>query len=371
MFKEIICMCTMKKVVPRAHSGLVPPPPGRKPPLPISHIAVLAIMAAVMLFVSPVQAATAGYATGTATPPVTLEPPVKDYKFIEPDSATDTEPGNMAITPVDTAGLVEKTGAVIKVSGLDKVYVDQGEIQGVKPDMPMIVYRMEPIRNMAGEVLDEEERVIGKLRIYEVRPRLSIGNVIQSSEDMKRGLFVRYWVEEERAVTAGDDKRCPKGMMFDGGGPFVFLPGNYFRSTPVTEKQTKQTEAFCIDKRPSKDVVTWAAATEACRSQGKRLCAKEEKQKVCVTWDKPPACSPEQQQAAECPEPNTIIGFSRDQEWTADLVDKDGEPFMDANSCSCPGASPVCVHCYFDQCRGAKKIFRCCSEPFKVEKSGK
>lgn len=346
---------------------------------------VFAVIITVMMWSVPgfAQDAAPGAATdtGAAAPPQTQQAVEtnEDYQFLTPEHempADDTaEPAPDAaaededtfIIDGDTAGMVEKTGAIIKVTGLDKVYIDQGEIHGVTENLPMIIYRMEPIRDLDGEVLDEEEVVIGKLRVYEVRPRLSIANVLRSSEDIKRGFLVRYWLEEEREQAAAFDNRCPKGMMFDGGGPFVFVPGNYFRATPASEKQTEDTEPFCIDKRPADEIATWAAAREICGSRGKRLCTREEKQKVCATWDKPKPCAPELQQKGDCPEPDTIIDFDREQEWTADMAEKDGVPFLDANSCACPGVSPVCVHCYFEECRGAKKLYRCCSEPFDIK----
>ena len=153
-------------------------------------------------------------------------------------------------------------------------------------------------------------------------------------------------------------------MKYDEGGSFVFIPGAMF-ATEQSREQVAETQPFCIDMKQAPDPDMWVNADAVCKKQHKRLCAKEELQKVCAVWDKPKPCPKDLWKKNDCPKQDAAIDLYRNQEWTSDLVtDKDGNVEWEANSCSCPGKSPVCTHCVYSGCGNAKKPFRCCAEPF-------
>ncbi|MFA6448788.1 MAG: hypothetical protein WCX65_04905 [bacterium] len=269
--------------------------------------------------------------------------------------------------------LIMKTGSVVKVDAADKlkIYVDRGYNDGVIEGMEIEVSKMEPIKDMDGAILDEEEVAVGKIRAVEVKPRLTICDMVTAKKDFERGNIVRYYVESDKQVEKAADGKCPAGMKYDKGGSFVFVPGAMF-ATEAPKELVAETRPMCVDLRQSAEVSTWANADAACKRQRKRLCAREELQKVCSTWDKPKPCPKDMWRKNACPKQDTIADLYRDQEWTSDMiVDKNGRASYEANSCSCPGVSPVCTHCVYEGCRGARKPYRCCSEPIPAAQPAK
>jgi hypothetical protein len=261
--------------------------------------------------------------------------------------------------------MILKSGSVVKVMTEDKlkIYIDRGYNDGVVEGMEMDVSQMEPIKDLNGAILDEAEVAVGKIRAVEVKPRLSICDMVSAKRDFERGNIVRYYIAEEKQAEKETSGACPAGMKYDKGGSFVFVPGAMF-STETPKEQVEETRSMCVDLRRSADVSTWGAADIACKKQRKRLCAREELQKVCSTWEKPKPCPKDMWRKNACPKQDTVADLYRDQEWTSDLVsDKNGSVSYEANSCSCPGTSPVCTHCVYEGCRGARKPYRCCSDP--------
>lgn len=273
--------------------------------------------------------------------------------------------------------MVLRDGAVIKSDGA-KVYVNRGQIHGVAVGMEMDVFNIEPIKDLDGKVLDQEEVITGRIRIAEVRPQISIGQALKGSVSFEPGYIVKYYAPaDEKPSAARSAGRCPEGMLFDAGGAFFFVPSYPYASNEPAKQVAAETAPFCIDRDPVADPERWSDANTFCAKQGKRLCAREELQKVCVMWEKHKPCLPEMQVKGECEtSQDTVTEFRKNQEWTADLISGAGAAAFEANSCACPGTSPVCTHCYYKECRGAKKYFRCCaaardSEEVPPEDNGK
>jgi len=273
-----------------------------------------------------------------------------------------------------TAGMTESdsylpeppqgSATVIKTDGL-KVYIDRGETEGMAVGMEMDVFRIDPIRDMAGNVLDEEEKKVARIRLEEVKPLLSIGKIIAATEPtIERGYFVRYQTPAKPGTgQPSPEGVCPRSMLYDPGGAFSFKPGSLYTDNRILRQQTAQSGPFCIDVDKKTTASTYDDARMACAKIGKRLCTKTELQKICALWEKPKPCPDDMKKKGLCPVQNTVMGFRNDQEWTSDPVSREsGPPGFEANSCSCPTSSPVCTHCYYQGCRGAKKVYRCCSE---------
>lgn len=286
-------------------------------------------------------------------------------------TATETIKAPVTAEPItvpeqNTKGRKEKRGAIIKVDN-GMIYTDSGAIEGVAVGDFMIIYKMEPLTDLKGNILDQEEVSVGKVVIEEVRNRVSLGRQIAGNEQLLRGYFVKYWVADKSSPEQvnASSKKCPPEMLYDDGGVFQFQPGSVSKITATAATpEVADTEPFCIDKNPGEGFLSWAEAKQLCTAVGKRLCEKPELQKVCSTWDKPAPCDPDLQAIDACPEQNTVMDFRYALEWTTDIGVKDGMPIQDAYSCSCPGPDPVCVHCFYDQCRGAEKRYRCCSNPY-------
>lgn len=275
-------------------------------------------------------------------------------------------PSDVAIAPDNKEGKSEKRASVIKVdNGL--VYTDAGALEGVSVGDFMIVCKKEPLTDLKGNVLDEEEVSVGKIVIEEVRNRVSLGRQIAGNESLLRGYFVKYWTPEkspEREAKASGEK-CPPGMLYDDGGVFEYIPGSVSKTTPApTVPEVAEATPFCVDQDPGEGFLSWVDAKNFCSALGKRMCEITELRKVCATWKKPTPCPPDLKDADSCPEQTTVMDFRSALEWTTALTEKDGMPYQDAYSCSCPGPNPVCVHCFYDQCRGAEKRYRCCAEPY-------
>jgi len=277
---------------------------------------------------------------------------------LEPAATATADPQPFA--PPD--GYIEKKAAIVKVDGFT-VYVDAGAAEGVDENTPMLVYRLEPVRNLQGEVLDRVEETAGTLKVTEVRPRMSICRPTSIRVPFERGFFVKYYVSPQAVPDRSEGGRCPSGMLYDGGGPFAFKAGSMFTNIPPSDASSGETGPFCIDQYPVKTLSTWADARDSCAARGKRLCQVRELQKVCSTWEKPKFCPPEMEKTTGCPEPSTVVDFRSDLEWSYEAVAMDSGLLQDAFSCKCPGSDPVCVHCYYEGCRGAKKYYRCCTDP--------
>jgi hypothetical protein len=320
-------------------------------------------------------------ATPTVEMPAMTAPPIPPATPTQPvpPAGPKTAAPQSAPAPAGLQNLTLKTGTVVKVDAGDsvRIYIDKGSLDGVTGGMEMDVFKSEPVTDMNGTVLDEDEVAIGRIRAVEVKSRVTICEAV-SKGDYERGNYAKYYTREEaksqkEAHTVPG--RCPADMLFDSGGAFVFLPGAMFASGPAKE-EVAETQPFCIDSRLAEDVLSWEDAGEDCGRRHKRLCAKQELQKVCGVWEKPKPCPRDLWVKKACPEQNTLIDFYRSQEWTSDPVtDESGAVKFEANSCSCPGTSPVCTHCVYAGCRGAKKPYRCCSdsslEPEKNEKEKK
>jgi len=292
-------------------------------------------------------------------------------EVMEDSSATDTAEMTEEIPGGEPpSGMVERLGAVIKVSGLE-IYVNQGAIDGVEPGVTMYVYRMEPIKDLDGEVLDEEEVPVGTIEITEVRPRISIGEVVSldtgpegGTTPVQRGFSVRYYSSSEAERLDMSAGRCPPGMLYDGGGPFLFNPGSHFTDISHGGRETGETGPFCIDRYPAENDLSWIDARQECAQLGKRLCDKSELQKVCAVWDRPEPCPPDIEDPEKCPEPQTVVDFRKTLEWVSVNEFESGQLSQKSYMCSCPGIDPVCVGCYYERCRGASKKYRCCRDPY-------
>jgi len=265
---------------------------------------------------------------------------------------------------------VLKTGNVVRVATEPyQIFVDKGLYDGVAAGMNMEVVKLEPLKGVRGELLDEIETPIGWIKAVVVNPRASVCEVVSRKGEFERGQTVRFYAKAEKtAAQKSEEGRCPPGMIYDSGGQFVFTPGSIFSSEQPKE-QIAKTQPFCIDMQMQQEADEWEAARTVCKRLGKRLCTREELQKVCAVWEKPKPCPKELWIQKACPQQKTVIDFYRSQEWTADLTaDKDGNVGWEANSCSCPGTSPVCTHCVYKGCGVAKKPFRCCDEPLPAQK---
>jgi hypothetical protein len=302
-----------------------------------------------------------------ATPAAPMAPAAP---IMKPSADADAKSGKVIISA--PANLALKSGSVIKVaSDPVRIYVDQGTNDGAVSGTEMDVFKTEPVKGMKGELLDEDEIMVGRIRVVEVKPRLSICEVIYKNTEFERGNAVRYMAMVDRPAQTEVKGLCPAGMRYDPGGIFIFIPGAMFASEPAKE-QVSDSPPFCIDMRAAEGVLTWNNAADECKRLKKRLCSRTELQKVCTTWDKPKPCPSDLAKKNACPKQDTIIDLYRNQEWTSDLVaDKAGNMDWEANSCSCPGTSPVCTHCVYAGCRGARKPYRCCSEPIAAPKPAK
>ena len=285
-------------------------------------------------------------------------------------AAVATATGTASATGAQNLSL--KTGAVIRVA-TDPITIfdDQGLNNGVAAGMKMEVYRTEPVKGMKGEILEEDEIPVGWIKAVLVNPRVSVCEVLSQKREFKRGDIIRYYAEGVKPSKNDNAGRCPAGMSYDSGGAFVFVPGAIFASEPARE-QVAETQPFCIDMKQPPDPDMWVNADDICKKRGKRLCGKQELQKVCAVWEKPKPCPRDLWKKNDCPKQDTVIDFYRNQEWTADFVtDADGNIQREANSCSCPATSPVCTHCVYSGCGVAKKPFRCCSDPIPEQKPEK
>jgi hypothetical protein len=207
------------------------------------------------------------------------------------------------------------------------------------------------------------------MTIVEVRPSLSIGELNVASE-VQRGFFARYSViVKTDQETKEKPAECPKGMFYDSGGQFAYRPGAVSANSKQPPETVAGTKPFCVDKNIGDQPMAWREAGKICESQGKRLCSMDELRKICVVWEKPKPCPDEMLRRKECEQPDTMIGPGRNHEWTADAEKTSGADSKDlwANSCSCSARTPVCSRCLYEGCRGAKKYFRCCSEPIAKE----
>ncbi|HOO56889.1 MAG TPA: hypothetical protein PLN69_08690 [bacterium] len=259
------------------------------------------------------------------------------------------------------------SGAVVKVDG-KKIYVDKGAIDGVTEGTMMEIFRIDTIVGLEGEVLDEEEVDVGRVEIYEVRPRVSIGNLMDEEAEIKRGFIVRYASVRDNGPENRISDLCPAGMFLDTGGMFEYIPGSMSGADGQFVKKLGEVEPFCVDKYPGEGILTWAAAAAYCEQQDKRLCERVELEKICAEWEREKPCPRDIEAQGLCPNQDTVMRFGREQEWTADPVE--GEPGRkDASSIACASHSPVVTHCYYEGCRGAKKIFRCCAGPQEPEKN--
>lgn len=328
-------------------------------------LTTLFIFVAALALVSSSAAAQSGAGDIPALEITNLTAAATETTNIEPPK-TEPLPALSSIPTDKTEGKIEKRASVIKVDN-GQIYTDAGALEGVSVGDFMIVCKMEPLTDLKGNVLDEDEVSVGKIVIEEVRNRVSLGRRIAGNESILRGYFVKYWVHEKNKEhdAAALGAKCPPGMLYDDGGVFEYKPGNVSKTVTVPAvPEVAESGPFCIDKNPGEGFLSWAEAKQFCSVLGKRMCEITEMRKVCATWEKPIPCSPEMEKTGECPEQNTIMDFRTALEWTTDLITKDGMPHQDAYSCSCPGPNPVCVHCFYDQCRGAEKRYRCCSEPY-------
>ncbi len=302
----------------------------------------------------------------TAPPPPAAEPAKPDLPFIA-SSAGDALSLENA-TGTDQVELVLKTGAVVRVATDPyQIFVDKGLYDGVTAGMKMEVVKLEPLKGLKGELLEEIETPIGWIKTVVVNPRVSVCEVISQKTAFEREQTVRFYAKAEKTAAENSAGKCPSGMIHDSGGQFIYVPGAVFSSSPAKET-VAQTQPFCVDMQLHAEPDAWEAARAACKRLGKRLCSRDELRKICAVWEKPQPCPKELWAQKACPRQNTVIDFYRSQEWTADLApDKDENVRWEANSCSCPGTSPVCTHCVYEGCGKARKPFRCCAEPLPQE----
>ena len=287
------------------------------------------------------------------------------------DKKKPAAPSQNMIDAEQATKVIENKATIVKVDAGEnpRIFLDKGSLDGITVGMDLDVYMNDPVTDMKGTVLADDEVFVGRIRAVETKPKVTVCEAVTKGAYM-RGNYAKYFTlsqtkpkKENRSVPG----RCPSGMYYDSGGAFVFIPGTASQ-TGIVREIVDEADAFCIDPKQKQEVLTWTAAANECKLRKKRLCTKQELEKVCTTWDKPKPCPKDLRVKNQCPDQNTVIDLYRSQEWTSDPVtDEDGNVSYEANSCSCPGTSPVCTHCVYAGCRGAKKVFRCCSDPLEEE----
>ena len=262
---------------------------------------------------------------------------------------------------------IEVQAHIVNVAG-GAVYVDAGGDNGIVPGMEMTYYETVDITGLDGNRLGQDYAPAGVLRIERVDEAMSVGKVEDSRLEPVRGMIVKYLAPKSSAAPPAAEKtHCPDSMQFVASGTFVYSPGALSRDSFVDAQEFKsETGSFCMDIEPQKGNKSWREARDFCGAQGKRLCGREEMRKACVQNSRRPACPPEQAKAGSCPRGNAVMGFDSALEWCGSWVEDDpatGAPVAKTGSCSCTGMRPACAVCYYPECRGISKKFRCCSNP--------
>lgn len=264
-------------------------------------------------------------------------------------------------------GYIEADAHIVQVNE-GAVYVDRGGMHGIVPGDIMRLYEEIEVTDLDGKKIGTDQRLLGTLRVEHVYEEMCTVAVVESLKLPVRGMIVRYLTPAPAEPDPGVERtKCPAGMQLVKGGAFSYFPGSISRDV-LPDKQdpiTERTENYCVDINPNKKQMTWSEARDTCGAQGKRLCAREEQHKTCAQYSRPPACSREQFDAGQCPRGMAVLDYDQELEWSAAYVEIDalGTPISKTGSCLCAGSMPACAGCYYPECRGVTKQFRCCDDP--------
>ena len=288
-------------------------------------------------------------------------------------AATNTVPAHATGTHAPAADSVWATGVeyveiqahIVKITDA-AVYVDAGGEQGVTPGASMTYFESVDITDMQGNALGTDLVAAGVLRVDHVDERLCSAAIVTQTKEPQRGMLVKFLAARE-PDTAQGKTLCPEDMQLVPGGSFAYVPGALTRDSFVdSTPQTGDTDNFCVDIEPDKQMMSWREARDACGALGKRLCAREEQRKTCARNTRKPACSAEQANAGVCPRGSAVEDFTSALEWSAAWAETDpatDAPASRTGSSSCTGQRPASSTCYYPECNGISKKYRCCADP--------